>query len=224
VAAYYNLSQYFVEGCHEAIIEPVVFEMVQAEMKRRLSMPGYTGKNPFAAKIICGDCGSYFGAKLWHSKDEYRRTIFQCNSKYAKDKPKCKTPHLTEDEVRTKFMSAVNKLMSEREELFETFEEIRETIFDTSEFDSEFEALKVEIAVVAGLIQEWINKNATTVMKPSEFDKRYNALAERYEKANARLDEISAYRADKAYRERQMSVFLLELRKLPEVLTDYDVH
>ncbi|MDR0858500.1 MAG: hypothetical protein LBN97_05685, partial [Oscillospiraceae bacterium] len=56
------------------------------------------------------------------------------------------------------------------------------------------------------------------------FDKRYNALAERYEKANARLDEISAYRADKAYRERQMSAFLLELQKLPEVLTDYDDH
>ena len=41
---------------------PDVVDMAQLEKKRRKNTPGYTGKNIFAAKIICGDCGAFYGA------------------------------------------------------------------------------------------------------------------------------------------------------------------
>jgi hypothetical protein len=59
-----EVPQYFVEGSHPAIVSPDVFDMAQLEMKRRKNTPGYTGKNIFAAKIVCGDCGSFYGAKV----------------------------------------------------------------------------------------------------------------------------------------------------------------
>ena len=34
---------------------------------------------PFSSKIKCDQCGSWYGAKVWHSKDKYRRTIYRCN-------------------------------------------------------------------------------------------------------------------------------------------------
>ena len=56
----------------------------------------------FASRIVCGDCGGYFGSKVWHSNDRYRRVIWRCNGKYGEGKTKeerCATPHVTEFEI-----------------------------------------------------------------------------------------------------------------------------
>lgn len=40
------------------------------------------------SRIKCGRCGGWYGAKVWHSTDKYRRTIYRCNGKfkvYSKD-------------------------------------------------------------------------------------------------------------------------------------------
>jgi len=41
-----------------------------------------TCQSPFSAKIICGECGGFYGSKVWGSNTQYRRTIWRCNEKY----------------------------------------------------------------------------------------------------------------------------------------------
>ena len=87
-----QVPSYFVEQSHPAIIAPATFEMVQAEVAWRKREGGrYSGVSIFSGKIKCGECGGFFGAKVWHSTDKYRRTIYRCNKKY--DGHKCQTPH-----------------------------------------------------------------------------------------------------------------------------------
>lgn len=87
-----QVPSYFVEQSHPAIIDPVTFEMVQSEAARRKREGGrYSGVSIFSGKIKCGECGGFFGAKVWHSTDKYRRGIYRCNNKY--DGHKCQTPH-----------------------------------------------------------------------------------------------------------------------------------
>ena len=53
-----------------------IFDQVQDELKRRC--PGrnrYSGVHVFSGKVKCGQCGSWYGSKVWHSNDKYRRTI-----------------------------------------------------------------------------------------------------------------------------------------------------
>nr|WP_242942239.1 recombinase family protein [Clostridium sp. USBA 49] len=89
-----EVPQYYVENSHPAIISPKAFDMVQMEIKNRKVARGYkTGRNYFSGKIICGDCGSFYGRKVWHSNDKYRKVIWQCNSKYNNEE-KCKRHHL----------------------------------------------------------------------------------------------------------------------------------
>ena len=77
---------------HEAIISPQVFDWVQEEIKRRREgRSRYSGVSIFSSKIKCAQCGSWYGAKVWHSTDKYRRTIYRCNKKY--DGHKCQTSH-----------------------------------------------------------------------------------------------------------------------------------
>ena len=96
-----EVPQYYVEGNHEAIISPKVFDLVQAELERRKRTKGsrYSGVSIFSNKIKCGDCGSWYGLKVWHSTDKYRKVIYRCNRKFDGDE-KCGTPHVTEEEIK----------------------------------------------------------------------------------------------------------------------------
>ena len=109
-----EVPQYFVEDNHEAIIEPVVFDRVQDMLKERSKKKGYSGVTIFSSRIRCGCCGGWYGSKVWHSTDKYRRVIWQCNSKF-KDQTRCQTPHLTEDEIREAFNRVVNSLTTRPE-------------------------------------------------------------------------------------------------------------
>ena len=56
-----ELPQYYMPGCHEAIIDRETYAKVQAEMERRAAMQNRT--YPFTRKIRCGICGNFFTRK-----------------------------------------------------------------------------------------------------------------------------------------------------------------
>ena len=86
-----EIQQYYLEGSHPAIIQPELFDLVQIEFEKRKGQKRSTA-GIFASKLICGDCGHFYGNKVWHSNSKYRRIVWQCNSKFRNNE-KCKTPH-----------------------------------------------------------------------------------------------------------------------------------
>lgn len=63
-----HLPQYYVENSHPAIIDKEEWEIVQAELIRRKRIgASYSGNSIFASKLVCGDCGGFYGRKIWHS-------------------------------------------------------------------------------------------------------------------------------------------------------------
>ena len=186
-----QVPSYFVEQSHPAIIAPETFEMVQAEVARRKQKGGrYSGVSIFSGKIKCGECGGSFGAKVWHSTDKYRRVIYRCNKKY--DGHKCQTPHVTEEEIKAAFVTAFNKLVTEREEIAANARLVRQTLCDTTDLEVEKASLQQELAVLVEMTQNCIAENARFAQDQGEYQKRYNGLVERYEKAKARFDEVTA--------------------------------
>ena len=82
-------------------------------MKQRGYRGGYSGITIFSSRIMCGQSGGWYGSKVWHSTDKYRRIIWQCNAKF-KDKKHCRTPHLTEEEIKAAFVRVMGKLTTDR--------------------------------------------------------------------------------------------------------------
>ncbi|MCM1530352.1 MAG: recombinase family protein [Alistipes sp.] len=110
-----EIPQYYVENSHPAIISPKEFDLVQEEFLKRENVgKQYSSTSIFASKMICGDCGSYFGAKVWHSNSKYRRVIYQCNSKF-KGEHFCTTPHLYESEIQQKFLNAFSQYFEQKD-------------------------------------------------------------------------------------------------------------
>ncbi len=124
-----EVQQYYVKNNHEAIIEPEVFDMVQKLMEQTKSGKNrQSSVNIFSSKIKCGECGSWYGSKVWHSNDKYRRVIWQCNHKFYNEK-KCSTPHLDEKEIKQVFISAMNTLVANNKNIIADFEIIKNEFF-----------------------------------------------------------------------------------------------
>ena len=110
-----EVPQYYVENSHPAIIEPDEWALVQTEFARRKAMGNtYSGKSVLSAKLVCEDFGSFYGSKVWHSTDKYRRTIWRCNSKFDNEQ-QCTTPTVDEETVRRAFITAYNQLIWRRD-------------------------------------------------------------------------------------------------------------
>ena len=144
-----EVPQYYVDDSHEAIIPPDEWEKVQKEFVRRKAMGRkYSGNSVFATKIVCGDCGAFFGSKVWNSTSEkYRRTIWQCNDKFKGDK-KCGTPHITEDEIKEAFVKAFNNLFTEMDEIIENCRSIADNLTDCTTIDNQISELEQELEVI----------------------------------------------------------------------------
>ncbi len=209
-----EVPQYYVEHSHPAIIDPEEWEKVQLELARRKS----SGKNtycnsPFSAKLVCGDCGAYFGSKVWHSNSKYRRTIWQCNAKFKGDE-KCHTPHLYEDDIKNYFVFALSQLLADRDRLIEDGRLIRQELLDFTSMDAECKKLTEEMDVVSGLVRKCVDENAAQAADQVDYISRYNSLVERYEKLQARYDTLQKKRQEQTLAADEIAGCLFALGEL----------
>ena len=217
-----EVPQYYVENSHPAIIDPAEWKLVQRELERRKAIGrSYSGNSFFSSRLVCGDCGGYFGSKVWHSTDKYRRTIWRCNSKFTGEE-KCQTPHLTEEEIKARFLDAFNTLVSDKERLLDECRTMQAALTDTGSLDSEISALLSEMEVVAELTKRCIEENSTTAQDQATYLERYNGLAERYETAKAKLEKLQATKAQREAKAEDIGGFMFELAEYGESLTEFD--
>lgn len=99
-----------VRNSHEPIIEPEVFDRVQAILaesaKRRAKV---RTRHPFAGKLVYGDCGSFYGHKVWRLRSTGERyNVWYCNHKYDGDKT-CDSPRLRDEEIKAAFEKMLQK-------------------------------------------------------------------------------------------------------------------
>lgn len=217
-----EVQQYYVKNNHEAIIEPKIFDVVQKLMEQTKSGKNrQSSVNIFASKIKCGECGSWYGSKVWHSNDKYRRVVWQCNHKFDNEN-KCSTPHLDEEKIKQVFVSAMNKLITSKEQILSDFEQIKDEIFSTAELEIKKTEFGNEMKNASELIENCINENARVAQNQHEYNERYNNLADRYDKAKANLDEVNRKIADKLVRKNTIELFMKNLKKQSVAVTEFD--
>jgi len=218
-----EVPQYYVEGSHEAIIPPDEWEQVQKEILRRKNLGRrYSGGSIFSTKIICEDCGSYYGSKVWHSTDErYRQIIWQCNNKFTTHE-KCKTPHFTEDYLKEKFVEAFNLFFRQKQEIIENYKEIAKIYADCTPIDAELHTLNQELEVISEMTHKCIQNNATTAQDQEEYLKHYNTLVEKYDAVAAKVTELETKRDLRKGRAENFKMFIRMFQKIQGTLSEFD--
>lgn len=165
--------------------------MVQDKLARRKEIGAtYSGRDIFSSKIICGNCGSFYGSKIWHSNDKYRRVIYRCNKKHFKKNEKCQISHLTEDEIKTMFVTAYNTALADRDGLIEDAEQIKNLLTNTEAEDKDIAKYEAELAIITETANKMVKENLVKAQDQDEYQKKYDELTKRYESTKSKLDRV----------------------------------
>jgi site-specific DNA recombinase len=218
-----EIPQYYVENSHPAIIDPVEWEHAQVEFARRVELGRtYSSKSIFSSKLVCEDCGGFYGQKVWHSTSKYRRVVWQCNKKFKNKEDKCKTPTLTAEIIQMMFLNAYNTFMGGREQVIEDCEMIRKLLLDFTKIDVEIEKQTEEIEVIAERVKSLVKENASTPQSQDEYIKKYNNWSERYEVEYRKLENLQKDKELRISKDKAMEFFIMNLKKQPLVVEVWD--
>ncbi|HEL1556074.1 TPA: recombinase family protein [Streptococcus suis] len=212
-----ELPQYYVENNHEAIVDRETFDAVQQVLDNKGRKSTTT---IFSSKLVCGDCGHFFGSKVWHSTSKYRRVIYRCNEKYN-GSSKCSTPHVTEEEVKQWFVLAVNQVIDNRLEVIDNLSVLL-SIGSLEVIDEQIKVLETEAEVVSQLVANLVSENAIIRQDQDKYLKKYNQLTSKYEGIVQDIESLELQRMKKSKRNKELQDFIGTLEKLRKVLTDFD--
>ena len=213
-----ELPQYYVENNHEAIVDKETFDAVQAALDRKEKGKGST--TLFSSKLVCGDCGHYFGSKVWHSTSKYRRVIYQCNEKYKGEK-KCTTPHVTEDEIKDWFVAAINKVISNKDEIIQNLEMLLDAE-KSSDLERRLGDLKTEVEVVTQMVSTLVKENAIMPQDQDVYQKKYSNLVERHDALVIEIESIEKQLLEEARHQQTLKEFLESLTQQSELISEFD--
>lgn len=196
---------------------------MQTELARRQEIGRkYSGNGAFASKLICEDCGGFYGLKVWHSNSKFKKSILQCNRKFDKGKDRCQTPHLAEDEVKEMFVRAYNVTMKDKTKVIEDTEAVIEMLTSTDDIDRRISSLTSEIEIVSELVKKLIRENSSAAQSQEDYKAKYNELSLRYDEAKKALEEAMQ---DKTYKQGQgikLQSFLESLKQIESVLDEWN--
>lgn len=213
-----ELPQYYVENNHEAIVDKETFDAVQAALDRKER--GKRSTTLFSSKLVCGDCGHYYGSKVWHSTSKYRRVIYQCNEKY-KGKKKCTTPHVTEDEIKDWFVTAINKVISNKDEIIQNLEMLLDA-GKSSDLERRLGELETEVEVVTQMVSTLVKENAVMPQNQDTYQKKYNNLVERHDTLVSEIESIEMQLLEAARHQKDLKEFLETLNQQSELISEFD--
>lgn len=204
-----EVPQYYVEGEHEAIVSAGIFQMVQNEIQRRKKSKAttYSTATFLAGRIRCGECGGWYGSKVWHSTDKYRKIVYRCNRKYHNG---CKTPFVEEAQVRRWFVEMANKIYEKREEILANLGAALAMI------DNE-DSLKAKIKDIEARLEE----KRVEVDSARDIEK-HDRLVLEYEKDKEALDRLAEQLGANQSRKQTLEMFVDTIREQDRLIEEFD--
>lgn len=214
-----ELQQYYVKNHHPAIVSEDVFDQAQIRLNE-MNNKRNKGVREFSSMIVCGDCGEFYGSKIWHSNDKYRKVVYRCNAKY-KDR-KCFTPAINEKRLEEIFVEAINQLLVDKEDILDNLQALITIKSQNLKSPDEIRRAAVELDKAEKEYREVIEQQKIKPMPIHEFEKLSKAASNSYDEANKEYEELlkSNDRAKEAtYRLQQ---FAEHLQNVDGVIEEFD--
>jgi len=215
-----QLPQYYIEGSHPAIISPAVFDLVQNEIaKRKDQHKRNTG--PFSNIIICGDCGAYYGRKVWHAKTKYKSSIWFCNSKY-KGQHICKTPNIRDEQLRKAFVEAFNMLIQNKDLYVSKAQKRINSLIDTSVLEKKLESKETEYDEAYKALKDLVDSNSSRLQNQDEYTKKFNEAESRFQIFEKEISELNTRIASTKAQREKIAIYLNTLKADNKIIEEFN--
>lgn len=146
----------------------------RAEENICLNGVGMTEPKGLIHSAESGDCGNFFGAKVWYSNSKYRQVIWQCNHKFQ-GVCKCRTPHLQESVIQQRFQAAVQELLQKRKAILENCQVMLELLTDCTDLERQLQELETQKMRISEQVQGYVRENSEIVQDQEKYEERYQA-------------------------------------------------
>ena len=164
------------------------------------------------------DSGEDVGKKVWHSNDKYRSVVYRCNKKYSGKK--CDTGHVTEDEIKDRFVEAYNLL--DRNGVIKNVESIRSLLLVNDKEKAEQKKLQGEYDKCEKKLYKLIDENSTHIQNQDEYNKKYKELADTSNIIQEKMDKVTVKIKDKENRAKVLETYLNDLKASKKSITEFD--
>lgn len=218
-------DQYLCTNHHEAIIDHEVFNKANEVMNQRGKEKGngedtwrYQNRYGFSGKIICGECGGTFKRRK-HYKPSGAYVAWCCNN-HINDKNSCSMKYITDDGIKTAFLTIINKLIFAHQivlkPLLRNLQGLddKDRLLQIQEFEKKLEKNIEQRQVLTSLM-------ASGLLEPALFNSENNILMQEEEKIqsekNRLMNSVSGDRTRFDALEK-----LIKYVSGSEMLTDYD--
>lgn len=185
-----EIPQYYIQNSHPAIIDPEIFDSVQEEMKRRYPDRHKLHRaSPFCTKLVCEDCGGYYGRKVWHSNSKYKKSVWCCNRKYDNATP-CSTPTLSEEEIKVAFMEVTEQILGDKEHHIACLKQELLKLSDASDLKNKLKAAQDRYAKLLGEQRLYMEENARIIQDQAEYNRRFLTMEQEARNAEDKIRQL----------------------------------
>lgn len=187
-------DQYLCKDHHEPIVSHEVFEKANEMLKQRGKEKGngdntkkYQNRYGFSGIIICGECGGTFKRRK-HTKPSGGYVAWCC-SNHIHDKHSCSMKYITDEGVKTTFLTMMNKLIFGRNivlnPLLKNLKglEDKEVLLQIQHLDNKLEKNMEQRQVLTSLM-------ASSLLEPGLFNKESNDLMREQEILQTEKDKL----------------------------------
>ncbi len=133
----------------------------------------------------------------------------------------CSGPMVEEEVIKAMFVKAVNKLITNKDEIIRTFEEVRDEVFSTAEEETRLAKLRQERAEIIRMMEQLTAENASRAMDQENYKARFEVLSQRYIRGNDELATLDEAVLDRQYRRTKTELFIKELKKMEGLVTEF---
>ena len=217
-----EVPQYYIQNSHPAIIDAETFDLVQKEIERRNPHRHKLHRSsPLNAKIICDECGGFYGRKVWHSNSKYRKSIWQCNHKYDNESH-CSTPNLNEDEIKNAFVAAFNQMLDSKAEHIVRLEELQVELSDTSSLEEQLKVATSEHARLLAKLRQYMEENTRQIQDQNEYNRKFNEMDAACQEQEEKIASIKKQLLDQQTRREQVARSISFLTKQTDHVAEFD--
>ena len=220
-----ELPQYHVTGSHPPIVSAEVWDMVQLELERRARIGArYSTESALASRLVCSDCGGFYGPKVWHSTGTNRMIVWRCNNKYkrnltrASGQKKCASHHVIEEQVMSAFDKVVTQLLENRPEVIVACESVLNELLDTRTIDEKLLKVRSEAEEASRQVKALIDSQ---MREPSDsFKEKYAEIEKRYEAIQENIAVLEQEKTDRQFRAGEAEAFLNTVKDMESLSRD----
>lgn len=111
--------------------------------------------------------------------------------------------------------------MTDKQRIIDDTKEVIAFLSDTTEIEKRISDATVEIEAVADLVEKLVKENASKVQDQADYETRYQALTERYNKAKDELEKTNNELLQKKTRQKNLEAIAAKMEELDSVLLEW---